>query len=46
MRFAKHLRDIGDEFRKKELDSTDEKDQTVLDDDWRNMKVQIETLLS
>ncbi|XP_077993934.1 GDP-fucose protein O-fucosyltransferase 2-like [Glandiceps talaboti] len=38
MRFAKHLRDIGDEFRKEYLDSDDERDKTVLADDWREMK--------
>ncbi|KAL8561615.1 hypothetical protein ACOMHN_001347 [Nucella lapillus] len=38
MRFSKALRDIGDEFRKEFLDSTDEKDNTVLDDDWTKMR--------
>ncbi|XP_064644604.1 GDP-fucose protein O-fucosyltransferase 2-like isoform X2 [Lineus longissimus] len=38
MRFAKHLREVGDKFRSDYLDSTDEKDNTVLDPDWRNMR--------
>ncbi|XP_062580232.1 GDP-fucose protein O-fucosyltransferase 2-like [Saccostrea cucullata] len=37
MVFAKHLRDIGDEFRRENLDSTDEDDKTVLED-WTKMK--------
>ena len=41
MRFSKALRDLGDEFRKKFLDSTDEKDNTVLEDDWRKMTVSV-----
>ena len=40
MVFAKHLRDLGDTFRKEFLDSTDEADKTVLDD-WTKMKVYI-----
>ena len=39
--FAKHLRDIGDDFRRKHLDSTDEGDTTVWDDDWTRMKVRM-----
>ncbi|XP_063952904.1 GDP-fucose protein O-fucosyltransferase 2-like isoform X2 [Lytechinus pictus] len=38
LRFAKHLRDIGDEFRKTYLDSTDAKDKTPVLEDWREMK--------
>lgn len=38
MVFAKSLRDIGDEFRQEELDSTDEKDNTVFEEDWTRMK--------
>ncbi|XP_038078344.1 GDP-fucose protein O-fucosyltransferase 2-like isoform X1 [Patiria miniata] len=38
MRFAKHLRDIGDEFRESKLESTDEKDKTVMTDNWRDME--------
>lgn len=34
--FAKHLRDEGDKFRREKLNSTDEEDKTVMDDDWRN----------
>ncbi|XP_033732365.1 GDP-fucose protein O-fucosyltransferase 2-like isoform X1 [Pecten maximus] len=37
MVYAKHLRDIGDNFREKYLGSTDKKDKTVLDD-WTKMK--------
>ncbi|CAG2221080.1 POFUT [Mytilus edulis] len=37
MVFAKHLRDIGDEFRKEYLDSTDENDETILSN-WPEMK--------
>ncbi|XP_063423391.1 GDP-fucose protein O-fucosyltransferase 2-like isoform X3 [Mytilus trossulus] len=37
MVFAKHLRDIGDEFRKEYLDSTDENDKTILSK-WPEMK--------
>jgi hypothetical protein len=40
MVFAKHLRDLGDTFRKEFLDSTDEADKTILDD-WTKMKVYI-----
>ncbi|PVD37980.1 hypothetical protein C0Q70_00582 [Pomacea canaliculata] len=38
MRFSKELRDLADEFRKTYLDSFDEADNTVLDDDWTKMK--------
>ncbi|XP_022086415.1 GDP-fucose protein O-fucosyltransferase 2-like isoform X1 [Acanthaster planci] len=38
MRFAKHLRDIGNQFRESHLDSTDKKDKTVLLEDWRDME--------
>ncbi|ESO95617.1 hypothetical protein LOTGIDRAFT_180660 [Lottia gigantea] len=38
MVFAKELRDIGDEFRAKYLDSNDDTDNTVLDEDWTKMK--------
>ncbi|XP_076458289.1 GDP-fucose protein O-fucosyltransferase 2-like isoform X2 [Babylonia areolata] len=38
MRFSRALRDLGDEFRREFLDSTDEKDNTVLEDDWRKME--------
>ena len=38
MIFAKHLRDAGDEFRAEELESTDEKDNTIFDNDWTKMK--------
>jgi len=39
MRFAKHLRDIGDNFRRQYLDSDNVKDKTVLDEDWHKMEV-------
>lgn len=39
MVYAKHLHDIGDEFREKYLGSTDIKDKTVLLDDWTKMNV-------
>ena len=38
MVFARHLRDIGDEFRREQLDSTDPEDKTELED-WIKMKV-------
>ncbi|XP_076339573.1 O-fucosyltransferase 2 isoform X2 [Tachypleus tridentatus] len=38
MRFAKHLHKIGDEFRRKFLNSSDETDGTPLHDDWQMMK--------
>ena len=37
--FASHLRDIGDEFRKRFLDSDDISDNTIWDDDWTQMEV-------
>ena len=30
------MREVGDDFREKKLDSTDEKDKTPYDPDWRN----------
>lgn len=39
--FAKHLRVVGDEFRKKYLQSTDEADRTQYKEDWTQMKVNI-----
>ncbi|XP_061089395.1 GDP-fucose protein O-fucosyltransferase 2 isoform X2 [Conger conger] len=41
MVFAKHLRVIGDEFRAKYLNSTDESDRTVYDEDWTRMKAKL-----
>lgn len=41
MRFAKHLRNIGDGFRRRFLDSEDVMDKTVLDEDWRKMEVSL-----
>ncbi|XP_067930149.1 GDP-fucose protein O-fucosyltransferase 2-like [Watersipora subatra] len=34
IRFSKKLMNIGDEFRKKHLESTDEADLTLMDSDW------------
>jgi len=42
MLFAKHLRDIGDNFRHLHLDSDDMRDRTPLDEDWRKMEVSFE----
>lgn len=39
MVFAKHLRIIGDDFRAKYLNSTDDKDHTMYKEDWRLMRV-------
>lgn len=41
MVFAKHLRVVGDEFRKKYLQSTDEADRTHYKEDWTQMKVKV-----
>ena len=41
MRFAKHLRELGDEFREKFLGSTDVNDKTILKEDLRKMKVSL-----
>ncbi|XP_050407404.2 GDP-fucose protein O-fucosyltransferase 2 [Patella vulgata] len=38
MVFSTTLRDIGNEFRAKYLDSTDEKDNTIFEEDWTKMK--------
>ncbi|CAG5119564.1 unnamed protein product [Candidula unifasciata] len=38
MRFAKHLRDIADNFRAEYLDSTDEGDKAIIEEDWQSMK--------
>ncbi|XP_039113058.1 GDP-fucose protein O-fucosyltransferase 2 isoform X1 [Hyaena hyaena] len=39
MVFAKHLRAVGDEFRSKYLNSTDEADRIPFQEDWTKMKV-------
>nr|XP_025719306.1 GDP-fucose protein O-fucosyltransferase 2 isoform X2 [Callorhinus ursinus] len=39
MVFAKHLRAVGDEFRSRYLNSTDEADRTPFEEDWTKMKV-------
>ncbi|MBN3277660.1 OFUT2 fucosyltransferase, partial [Polyodon spathula] len=38
MVFAKHLRLVGDEFRARSLNSTDESDKTHYNEDWTQMK--------
>ncbi|CAL9690656.1 unnamed protein product [Knipowitschia caucasica] len=43
MVFAKHLRLIGDDFRKTRLSSTDEKDNTVYNENWKLMKNKLGT---
>ncbi|KAM6307235.1 LOW QUALITY PROTEIN: GDP-fucose protein O-fucosyltransferase 2 [Aegotheles albertisi] len=45
MVFAKHLRVVGDEFRNKYLQSTDEADRTHYKEDWTQMKVEMGTAL-
>ncbi|XP_005496093.1 GDP-fucose protein O-fucosyltransferase 2 [Zonotrichia leucophrys gambelii] len=45
MVFAKHLRVVGDKFRKKYLQSTDEADRTQYKEDWTQMKVKTGTAL-
>uniref|UniRef100_A0A8C6TGR6 GDP-fucose protein O-fucosyltransferase 2 n=1 Tax=Neogobius melanostomus TaxID=47308 RepID=A0A8C6TGR6_9GOBI len=41
MVFAKHLRLIGDDFRRKHLNSTDELDHTIYSEDWTRMKAKL-----
>ncbi|XP_053733377.1 GDP-fucose protein O-fucosyltransferase 2 isoform X2 [Synchiropus splendidus] len=41
MVFAKHLRLIGDDFRASYLNSTDEGDNTIYNEDWTRMKVKL-----
>ncbi|XP_072020609.1 GDP-fucose protein O-fucosyltransferase 2-like isoform X2 [Amphiura filiformis] len=38
MRFAKHLTDIGDDFRRGFLNSDDKRDKTEVTEDWRDMR--------
>ncbi|KAM9630034.1 LOW QUALITY PROTEIN: GDP-fucose protein O-fucosyltransferase 2-like [Morphnus guianensis] len=45
MVFAKHLRVVGDNFRNKYLQSTDEADRTHYNEDWTQMKVKMGTAL-
>lgn len=45
MVFAKHLRVVGDMFRAKYLNSTDEKDRTTFAEDWTKMKVKLGTAI-
>lgn len=45
MRFNKQLKKIGADFRKIFLNSTDENDNTVLPEDWRDEKVNLDLLL-
>ena len=39
MVFARHLRAVGDEFRSRYLNSTDEADRIPFQEDWTKMKV-------
>lgn len=39
MRFNKHLKNVAAEFRITFLNSTDERDNTILPDDWLQEKV-------
>ncbi|XP_036099630.1 GDP-fucose protein O-fucosyltransferase 2 isoform X1 [Molossus molossus] len=41
MVFAKHLRAVGDEFRSKYLNSTNEADRIPYEEDWTKMKVKL-----
>ncbi|XP_045708581.1 GDP-fucose protein O-fucosyltransferase 2 isoform X1 [Phyllostomus hastatus] len=41
MVFARHLRAVGDEFRSKYLNSTDEADRIPYEEDWTKMKVRL-----
>ncbi|XP_043549166.1 GDP-fucose protein O-fucosyltransferase 2 isoform X2 [Chiloscyllium plagiosum] len=43
MVFAKHLRMASDEFRATYLNSTDELDETIYNEDWTRMKVKLGT---
>ncbi|OWK50581.1 GDP-fucose protein O-fucosyltransferase 2 [Lonchura striata] len=45
MVFAKHLRVVGDKFRKEYLQSTDEADKTQYKEDWTQMKIKTGTAL-
>lgn len=46
MVFAKRLRVVGGEFRKKYLQSTDEADRTQYEEDWTQMEVKPVTNIS
>jgi peptide-O-fucosyltransferase len=39
MRYASHLIDIANEYRQSILNSNDQNDRTVIDNDWTKMKV-------
>lgn len=39
MVFARHLREVGDEFRSRHLNSTDDADGIPFQEDWTKMKV-------
>lgn len=39
MRYSKELVALGDAYRRSELDSEDEQDGTLYDEDWTKMKV-------
>ncbi|XP_011527810.1 GDP-fucose protein O-fucosyltransferase 2 isoform X10 [Homo sapiens] len=39
MVFARHLREVGDEFRSRHLNSTDDADRIPFQEDWMKMKI-------
>ncbi|XP_036624849.1 GDP-fucose protein O-fucosyltransferase 2 [Trichosurus vulpecula] len=45
MVFAKHLRVVGDDFRSKYLNSTNDADKIAYNEDWTKMKVKLGTAL-
>ncbi|XP_047296677.1 GDP-fucose protein O-fucosyltransferase 2 isoform X1 [Homo sapiens] len=45
MVFARHLREVGDEFRSRHLNSTDDADRIPFQEDWMKMKVKLGSAL-
>ncbi|PNJ11453.1 LOW QUALITY PROTEIN: POFUT2 isoform 10, partial [Pongo abelii] len=45
MVFARHLREVGDEFRSRHLNSTDDTDRIPFQEDWTKMKVKLGSAL-
>ncbi|XP_063457432.1 GDP-fucose protein O-fucosyltransferase 2 isoform X2 [Pan paniscus] len=45
MVFARHLREVGDEFRSRHLNSTDDADGIPFQEDWTKMKVKLGSAL-
>ncbi|XP_011809628.1 PREDICTED: GDP-fucose protein O-fucosyltransferase 2 [Colobus angolensis palliatus] len=45
MVFARHLREVGDEFRSRHLNSTDDADRIPFQEDWTKMKVKLGSAL-